>query len=511
MTHQLDTTQNNLRSHTNPLIDIHQVITQQTTALQTSYQTLDACIQKINTEIWTTMENHVVELERQVSLLTEENSELSVKVERLKLDVQKKAKDIALYQQSFVEYEKRDILPYDASVLRMIWGEDRVKEGMRSKSVKREMNDCSFYIDEGYEEMWDILVMCSDEVVVYCHKLFLSVRCRYFRSLFFGEFKEGKDKSVQIDVPSDAFKVVKKYLYTGKISVPSFLLFDIAICADFLDIPALLKHCTNCLVSSASVLNGASIYYPCLCALPLYRDKPFYQMTLTPVLEILRSNIQIFLQSNDFLYLSAENISSLLDSEELFLYEEIVLFENLIRWGIYQSERRGLTLKEVMNKSKLIETLVRFDLMSPVNITNRILTIKGVVPEIIPFENLVPYLSNGSKPIHYRGVHSYETSVVMKINPYSNKEINQRIGKPTCFESLVIQTNRRIASQSAPLMVYAKKGTEKMAIFDGTISTEEEVYVVKTLMPVFTNSLFVNTNGSVVTSVTAYGHQVEPK
>lgn len=57
---------------------------------------------------------------------------------------------------------------------------------------------------------------------ILAHKMILSARSSYFKSLFGGGFAEAKQTEIKLNVPVNAFKAILKYIYTGRMLLSAF-------------------------------------------------------------------------------------------------------------------------------------------------------------------------------------------------------------------------------------------------------------------------------------------------
>ena len=102
----------------------------------------------------------------------------------------------------------------------------------------------------------------SHERELRLHKLLLC-RCEFFRSMLGGEFKEGRQTSVDLEVAAsssaDAMADVIEYLYTREISLDGSSVMEILAAADQLQITKLVSACEDFLKRHLSEANVCTV------------------------------------------------------------------------------------------------------------------------------------------------------------------------------------------------------------------------------------------------------------
>lgn len=74
------------------------------------------------------------------------------------------------------------------------------------------------------------------------HKVILAARSEYFRALLYGGLSETNKKEVTLKVPREAFKIILKYIYTGKINLRTMLTPQMNLILDTLGLSNLFGY-----------------------------------------------------------------------------------------------------------------------------------------------------------------------------------------------------------------------------------------------------------------------------
>ncbi|XP_035715964.1 BTB/POZ domain-containing protein 2-like [Folsomia candida] len=162
------------------------------------------------------------------------------------------------------------------------------------------------------------------------------------------------------DVDSHLFKMLLKFLYTGKSDVEICDAIQLMELATVYKINGLRDECANVLRTELALDNA-------LCMLQTgmeYAHREFVQCTLKCICRYAR----IILKSDEFTKLRLECLIEIIKQDSLKVINEMEVFEAIYRWGIAECERQSLDHTNPVDLRKcLAEPLkhTRFPLMDP--------------------------------------------------------------------------------------------------------------------------------------------------
>ncbi|KAK3768974.1 hypothetical protein RRG08_054824 [Elysia crispata] len=104
--------------------------------------------------------------------------------------------------------------------------------------------------------------VCVDEIEYKCHRIVLSARSGFFRSMLTSGMKEATEKSATLcRITSDVFDIVLKWMYEGVANLTQENVIGVLYAADLLDVQCLVSGMGKCLwCASLSVDNCVSVF-----------------------------------------------------------------------------------------------------------------------------------------------------------------------------------------------------------------------------------------------------------
>ncbi|XP_073981114.1 BTB (POZ) domain containing 9 [Rhodnius prolixus] len=193
-----------------------------------------------------------------------------------------------------------------------------------------------------------------DGEVVKAHKAILASRCEYFRALFYGGMKESKQAEIELHGSGGAaFKLLLKYIYTGRLSLGSLKedsILEILGLAHQYGFPNLEKSICDFFMLTLSVQNVFSIYDAArLYQLNYLKEtcKTYIDKDVAPILDSSKSR---------FLQLSPEGLKEIIERDS-FYAPEVHIFETVLAWAHANNMKGSPQLEDVL-------LAVRFELMS---------------------------------------------------------------------------------------------------------------------------------------------------
>ncbi|CAG8654615.1 25828_t:CDS:2 [Gigaspora margarita] len=171
------------------------------------------------------------------------------------------------------------------------------------------------------------------------HSIILRVRSPYFKTALSSEWAKVENNLITFNKPNispTVFEVILKFIYTGRISLDDYdalTILDLLVAADELCLQELIDHVQDyllCYKPSWMQRNFATthrIAFQHSCAFTKLKDYCW---------EIIRNDPELVFQAEDFINLEESALLNLLKRDDLMI-KEITVWENLIKWGIYQT------------------------------------------------------------------------------------------------------------------------------------------------------------------------------
>lgn len=159
------------------------------------------------------------------------------------------------------------------------------------------------------------------------HRVILAARCDYFRALLFGGMKESACHEIPVcDASAEAFEVLLKYIYTGKMSLSELkenYIIEILGLANKYGFLSLEKSISAHLHQSLTAANACDVYDVAL----LYSLDDLQKATA----EFIDRNAQQMLCSESFFNMSLDTMCSLLKRDS-FCVPEKLIFKSVQAW-----------------------------------------------------------------------------------------------------------------------------------------------------------------------------------
>ncbi|CAD5232091.1 unnamed protein product [Bursaphelenchus xylophilus] len=245
---------------------------------------------------------------------------------------------------------------------------------------------------------------CSDVTLIVeerrfpAHKTILSCRSEYFRAMFFGGMKEGKDAEVVLHETSPAaFEILLNYFYSGKLrfsnmKLPLFL--EVFALVHQYGIKKLEDSMCEYLKHSLQVNNVAIIYSTAyLFAL---------DNLMNDCLEFMDKNAVDVMNTEAFLQLSGQSLLRIL-SRNSFCAPELLIFQSLTKW-IYSHPEEANMHTCLLKQIRL--TLIKLeDIMENVRPTNL------MEPERV-LDAIHDQITKRTSDLGYRGFRKPNTNVI---------------------------------------------------------------------------------------------------
>ncbi|XP_059175119.1 kelch repeat and BTB domain-containing protein 3-like [Physella acuta] len=207
-------------------------------------------------------------------------------------------------------------------------------------------------IVKGLENVWnenilfDFAVKVQDETIQ-CHRLILAACSDFFKALFRSGMKEVTENCVVLkDVSCEVFRLIINTIYTGTnlITVDNFN--EVWRAAHMLQINFLVTFCEEFAIKTCSLDTWENYY--------LHAKLLGSVKVLDKIHTFMLKNFEQIQQSTTYLQMSFQEVQELIENEDLFVSNEDVVLEAVIRWVEYVDEmppREHLSGKKIMTNS----------------------------------------------------------------------------------------------------------------------------------------------------------------
>ncbi|EXX75066.1 BTB/POZ domain-containing protein [Rhizophagus irregularis DAOM 181602=DAOM 197198] len=255
----------------------------------------------------------------------------------------------------------------------------------------------------------------------HAHSIILRCRSEYFNNLFSTKNIEESDGKYIIKRPNispQAFDIILKYFYTGKINITNETgteLLDLMIASDECMLEKLSKLTEDFIVKEQQQFLQND---PVGILQIIYCRKTFVELQKYCLDRICSDSNNLF-ESDKFTQLPAPLLEIILKRDDLKL-EEIEIWDNLIKWGLAQEQTLNKnvtrwnqndinTFKKILDK---FIPLIRFYDISARDYFNKVKPYEEILPKELRDDILKSYMISEYKPI-YTPRHLYIDSIMI--------------------------------------------------------------------------------------------------
>ncbi|XP_050426400.1 BTB/POZ domain-containing protein 9-like [Adelges cooleyi] len=181
----------------------------------------------------------------------------------------------------------------------------------------------NLYLNDSFSD----IVLVVGEERLHAHRVILASRSSYFRVLLYGDFYESDKAEVDVsDVSMASFKILLKYIYTGRMNLSVLknnTILELFSISDFYGFPNLQQILSEYLHRNINVHNACSLFVgACLYQYNKLKDES---------LDFIENHALEVLQSEDFLSLTSEALQDILIRDS-FYANELDIFRAVCRW-----------------------------------------------------------------------------------------------------------------------------------------------------------------------------------
>ncbi len=131
-----------------------------------------------------------------------------------------------------------------------------VKQKIFEKSSKIGEFFANLYNNKDFSDV----ILAVGESKIQAHKLILSARSEYFAGMFGSDFKESKEKVVEIEEDEDLFKQMVEIFYTNDVSKVAFeMALELIVLARKYLVEELVKSCEEIIIKDMTLGNCLKI------------------------------------------------------------------------------------------------------------------------------------------------------------------------------------------------------------------------------------------------------------
>ncbi|XP_068175296.1 kelch-like protein 10 [Antennarius striatus] len=190
---------------------------------------------------------------------------------------------------------------------------------------------------------------CSQDTVICAGGVSFNVRrivmCNcspYFQALFCRHAGDRTHFTIP-GVSAEMMKIIINFAYSGSVSVTKNNVQDLLIAADYLIVTNIVEACNNFLEENLTPKNCIGV-----CRLIISSPQAQHKAHF-----LLMNRFEEVVSSQEFLELSLQELTDILDSDELNVDEEKTVYEAAVRWINHEPEQRTSHLPALLSKARL--------------------------------------------------------------------------------------------------------------------------------------------------------------
>ncbi|XP_068170709.1 kelch-like protein 10 [Antennarius striatus] len=186
------------------------------------------------------------------------------------------------------------------------------------------------------------VVICAGDVGFNVHRIIMCNCSPYFEALFCRHAGDRTHFTIP-DVSADMMQVIVDFAYSGSVSVTEENIQDLLIATDYLIVTDIVEACNNFLLEHLTPENCIGVRRFTISG-PQAQHKAHF---------LLMNRFEEVVSSQEFLELSLQELSDILDSDDLNVDEEKTVYEAAVRWINHEPEQRTSHLPALLSKARL--------------------------------------------------------------------------------------------------------------------------------------------------------------
>jgi kelch-like protein 1/4/5 len=209
-----------------------------------------------------------------------------------------------------------------------------------------------------YNQQLTDVVLVAGQKRIPAHRLVLSANCKYFAAMFTNTLRETLQNEIELkEVNGDALWILILYFYTGTIDLLEDNVETLLATASLLQLDYVVEACCQFLSKQLHPSNclGIRRYADIHCCSNLLKTANTYS----------NDHFMEVIKNQEFLMLSAEDVATLLQSDDLNVSSEESVYDALIKWLEYD-------LKNRKQEASRLLAYVKLPLLSPAFLTDHV-------------------------------------------------------------------------------------------------------------------------------------------
>ncbi|CAF1189240.1 unnamed protein product [Didymodactylos carnosus] len=225
-----------------------------------------------------------------------------------------------------------------------------------SNHSNKTLNKISEYFQQKF--LCDILLICGNKRIE-AHRIVISSMSDYFYAMFSSNMLETKQKEVIInDIDPDALEKLINYAYDGKIDFKFDSVTSILSAASMLNISEIVEACCNYIIKQLHASNCLGIFR--------FAEHHSLKNLCKVSYNFITEHFNDVIKNHEFLELTADELKKLLESDDLNVHSEEIIFEAFLSWLQYDKEKR-----QNENLAQLLGS-IKLPLIKPLYLTDHI-------------------------------------------------------------------------------------------------------------------------------------------
>ncbi|XP_067382410.1 kelch-like protein 10 [Channa argus] len=186
-------------------------------------------------------------------------------------------------------------------------------------------------------------VIRVDNTEFHVHKVILCNCSTFFRALFNSRSSPDNQLFEIPNVSAEVMKLIIEFAYTSFVPVTQDNVHELFVTADRFKVTGIIEVCSDFLEEQLTPLNCIDVWRMTdNCYHPEMKNKAF-QFLLNHFEEVAST-------SEDFLLLSAQKLGEIIESDQLIVKTEKIVFEAILRWVNYSTEERREHISLLLSK-----------------------------------------------------------------------------------------------------------------------------------------------------------------
>ncbi|XP_030753239.1 kelch-like protein 10 isoform X2 [Sitophilus oryzae] len=225
-------------------------------------------------------------------------------------------------------------------------GVEKPMEISVGRSMSMQAMQALFELKEN-SQLCDATLVLDDGSEVFVHRAILCACSAYFRALFTTILHTKEKNRIQLPgITKEMLQTLLVYAYLRKLDLNDENVYSVLIAADYLSILGALDLCCKYLESTLKPTN-------CISILAFARSHFCQNLAESCWKYIVRNFPLIAVQSREILNLSLKELEEIINSDDLNVKSEEVVWEVILKWIDYSTEERKGHIVELMKCIRL--------------------------------------------------------------------------------------------------------------------------------------------------------------